>query len=134
MARARPFPAIRPSSRSYNPGNYPQTEFVAQNGSRTVIRYGSRRTDSELSLSFNNITDDQAASIMAHFELVNGRWDWVTFTSANGTVGASSSLQPYLQESASGLRWRYAEPPSLQSVVPGRSTVSCKFVGILDGV
>ena len=129
-----PFPAIRPSSRSYSPGAYPQTDFVAQNGTRTVIRYGSRRVDSELSLTFQNITDNQAASILDNFEKVNGAWDYVTFTNNSGSAGASSRLSPYIREIWSGLRWRYSAPPSLQSVKPGLSTVTCKFVGVLDGV
>lgn len=128
------FPAIKPSGRSYSPGTYPQTEFRAQNGAVTVVRYGSRRVDSELSLEFQNISDSDAALILANYEAVNGPWDYVTFTTSTGAVGASSTLAAYIRESGgSGLRWRYAEPPTVTSVVPGRSTVQCKFVGIMDG-
>ena len=127
------FPNVRPTSRSYTPGEYPQTNFEAQNGAVTVVRFGSRRVDSELSLGFNNITDAQAASILANYEAVNGPWNHVTFTTANGSVGAGS-LASYIQETGgSGLRWRYAGPPSVSSIKPGIASVSCKFVGVLDG-
>lgn len=127
------FPSIKPTSRSYTPGRFPQTEFTALNGATTVMRYGSRRTDAELTLGFENITDDQATSILQNYESVNGVWDNVTFTANDGAAGASSSLQAYLREvGGSGLRWRYAEPPTVTSVFPGISNVSCKFVGILD--
>ncbi len=43
MAAIRPFPNIKPTSRSYTPGSYPQTEFVAQNGAKSVIRYGNKK-------------------------------------------------------------------------------------------
>ena len=129
------FPDIRPSSRSYSPGTYPQTDFRAQNGAVTVVRFGSHRVDSELTLSFQNITDDQAVEILQNYEQVNRVWDNVIFTGNDAAAGASSSLQGYLREvGGSGLRWRYAEAPSLTSVSPGRSTVQCKFLGVLDGV
>ena len=129
------FPSLKPTSRTYSPGEYPQTDFVAQNGARVVVRFGSRRVDSELALTFKNITDDEASSILANYEQVNGVWDYVTFTGNDGAVGASSSLQNYLREvGGSGLRWRYAKPPTMTSEQPGRSSVSCSFVGVLDGV
>ena len=131
---ARPFPAIEPSSRAYNPGEYPQTQFQAQNGAVSVIRFSNRRVNSSLELGFNNITDDQAALILGHYENVNSDWDYATFTDSTGAIGASDNLAAYLRETGgSGLRWRYAGPPSVSSVRPGRSSVSCSFIGILDG-
>ncbi len=127
------FPSLKPTSRRYQPGEYPQTDFVAQNGVRTVIRFGSRRVDSSLNLTFDNITDDEASSILANYEAVNSVWDHVTFTVNDVATGASSSLQDYLREvGGSGLRWRYEKPPTVTSVKPGLSTVSCAFVGVLD--
>lgn len=128
------FPSIRPSSRSYSPGTYPQTEFRAQNGALTVVRFSNRRVHAELSLGFDNITDAEAAQILANYEAVNSIWDYVQFTAANATVGIGSSeaLSGYIREASSGLRWRYAEPPSVESVMPNRNNVSCKFVAELD--
>ena len=129
-----PFPNIKPSGRSYSPGSYPQTEFQAQNGARTVIRFGNRRVDSTLSLTFSNITDAQAASILANYELVNRDWNHLLFTGQNGTAGAGSELASYLAENGgSGLLWRYSSPPDVTSIYPGVSSVTCQFVGILDG-
>ena len=131
---AIPFPDIRPSSRSYSPGAYPQTDFQAQNGARTVVRFGNRRVDSSLSLNFANITDAQASLILGNYEEVNRDWNNVTFSATTGTAGASSELAAYLAETGgSGLLWRYAEPPQVTSVYPGVSSVRCKFVGTLDG-
>lgn len=127
------FPAVAPTGRSYNPGKYPQREFVALNGAVTRMIYGNKRSNAELSLEFNNITDSNAALILQNYETVTRTNDWVSFTAANGALGAGSSLVNYLQESgASGLRWRYADPPEVTSVIPGRSSVRCRFVGELD--
>jgi len=127
------FPDIKPSSRRYSPGDFPQTEFRAQNGALTVVRFGNRRTDAELQLGFKNITDDEAAQVLANYEAVNSEWDYVTFATNTGAVGAGSALANYIREvGGSGLRWRYAEPPKVSSVVPGRSSVDCRFVAVLD--
>ena len=45
MATNRPFPNIKPSSRSYTPGVYPQTEFESQNGAKVVMRYGDKQVN-----------------------------------------------------------------------------------------
>ena len=133
MAGAVAFPNIKPTGRSYSPGEYPQSNFEAQNGTITVVRFGSRRVNSSLELRFDNITDSEASSILANYERVNRVWDYVTFTLHNGSV-AAGSLASYIEESGgSGLRWRYEGPPTVSCTKPGVVSVSCKFIGILDG-
>jgi hypothetical protein len=128
------FPSIKPSSRSYTPGTYPQSVFESQNGTQTIVRFGNKRVDSKLELSFNNISNAQAAQIIANYEQVNSVWDYVTFSETDAIVGVNnSSLANYMKESGSGLKYRYSEPPSIQSSVPGRSSVTCSFVAVLDG-
>jgi hypothetical protein len=127
------FPALRPTSRNYSPGKYPQSEFKALNGVSTRIIYGNRRSEAELSLSFANITDTQAAAVLALYDQVTPVDDWVSFTANDGAAGASASLASYLREvGGSGLRWRFAEAPSVSSVKPGISTVQVSMVGQLD--
>ena len=58
------FPDIKPSGRSYSPGDYAQTVFEAQNGAKTVIRYGSKRVNAKLSVRFSNITDAEVVAIL----------------------------------------------------------------------
>ena len=127
------FPSIKPSSRSYNPGEYPQTKFEAQNGVKTIMRYGKNRVNATLQLGFSNISDADAALILSNYENVNSDWDYVTFSSANGTAGVgSTNLSNYFQEVGSGLKWRYSGPPSVRSTFKGLSNVSCSFVACLD--
>ena len=137
MAVNRFFPNIKPSSRSYTPGTYPQVEFVAQNGAKTVLRYGNKKVDAKLSLGFTNITDSQASEILNLYEEVNSDYDYISFTSANALAGInSSSLVNNMAEKDSNgvkLRYRFDGPPSVSSVRPGRSNVQCKFVACLDG-
>ena len=128
------FPALKPTSRSYAPGRYPSAEFKALNGATTRVLYGNRRSEAELSLGFQNITDTQAALVLALYEKTTPTDDWVSFTTSDGAAGADAPLAAYLRETGgSGLRWRFAEPPAVTSVKPGLSTVQVKMVGNLDG-
>ena len=137
MANIEPFPNVKPSSRSYTPGTYPQVEFVAQNGAKTVLRYGNKKVNAKLSLGFTNITDTKANEILDLYEEVNSDYDYISFTSANALAGInSSSLVNNMAEKDSNgfkLRYRFDGPPSVSSVRPGRSNVQCKFVACLDG-
>ena len=127
------FPAIRPTSRSYRPGKFPQVEFRALNGATTIIRYGQKPFDSELRLTFANITDAEAAEIVDHYEERMALFSNVTFSASNVLAGLGSALSDQLAELGTGLIWRYAEPPQVESVYPGVSTVTCQFTGYLDG-
>lgn len=134
----RTFPVgITPTSRNYSPGEFPQSVFEAQNGAKTVLRYGNKRVNASLSLSFKNITDNQAAEILANYENINSDWDYLNFNGTDvlkGIEPATSTLKTYVRESNSGLRWRYAKAPQVSSgTYPGVSNVSCSFVACLDG-
>jgi len=131
---------ITPTSRNYSPGEYPQSVFEAQNGAKTVLRYGNKRVNASLSLSFKNVTDDQAAQILVNYENINSDWDYLDFNGTNVLDGlvaggsASYSLSTYVREAVSGLRWRYSKAPQVSSgTYPGVSNVSCSFVACMDG-
>ena len=137
------FPAVlpAPSSRTYSPGDYPQVEFEAQNGVKTVIRYGKNRTNSSLTLSYNNISDDLAGHIIANYVSVMSVYDYVDFDDSKAMdgiedtqAGSGFALRKYMKESPefSAQKWRYDGPPAVTSVYPGRSNVECKFVACLD--
>ena len=128
---------ITPTSRNYSPGEFPQSVFEAQNGAKTVLRYGNKRVNASLSLSFKNITDNQAAQILANYENINSDWDYLNFNGTDvlkGIEPTTSTLKTYVRESNSGLRWRYAKAPQVSSgTYPGVSNVSCSFVACMDG-
>ena len=138
-----PFPADlpAPSTRTYSPGNFPQVEFEAQNGVKTVIRYGKNRTNSSLTLSYNNISDDLAGHIISNYVAVMSVYDYVEFEGSKAIdgvkdtqAGSGLALSKYMKEDDqfSAQKWRYDGPPTVTSVFPGRSNVECKFVACLD--
>jgi hypothetical protein len=134
---------IRPTSRSYNPGIFPSTDFKSLDGTRTHLRYGNKRVDSSLQLSFTNISDNEAYLILENYRLVNSVWEYVVFDQTSGLAGVGGdghtmpdeslgNLAAYIDEAPSGLRWRYSGPPTVTSVFPGISNVNCSFVACLD--
>ena len=133
MATPVDFPAIKPTSRSYNPGTYPSTTFESLDGTKTHLRFGNRRVNATLTLGFSNISDADAALILANYENVNSDWDYVTFDRGYATSGVTdTNLLAYLKESGSSLKWRYSSPPNVTSSFKGKSNVSCSFVACLD--
>tara|TARA_A100001515_G_scaffold38344_1_gene30176 strand:- start:851 stop:1270 length:420 start_codon:yes stop_codon:yes gene_type:complete len=138
MASIIDFPDIKPTSRSYTPGTFPQTEFISQNGAKSIIRYGNKKTDAKLTLSFTNITDSQANEILNTYDNVNSDYDYIHFPSDSSMAGVNNlALRSSFQErDTSGntlLRYRFDGPPTVTSVRPNRSNVQCKFVACLDG-
>lgn len=143
MATARVFPDVKPSTRTFSPGTYPSNIFESLDGTKTHIRYGDSQVNSTLQLGFSNITDDQAFQILENYRQVNSVWDYVTFDQDSGLAGVGGdgntmpdgslgNLAAYMDAIPSGLKWRYSQPPSVTSIFPGRSNVSCSFVGCLD--
>lgn len=128
-----PFPDLVPTARQYKPGAFAEEKFVAQNGAVTRLRFGNRLFNSSLSLTFKNISDDDADLILKNYrQVMSGRYRAV-FSSQNGSGGASPNLRQWFEEIPTGLMWKYEEPPVVQSVRPGLSTVTCKFTGELEG-
>lgn len=127
-----PYPAIRPTGRSYDPGNWPVRTFNSQSGAEVRLLYGSKRYNLKFSLTYTNIPDSEAAQFLAHFEETRGTFSTFAFNSAarvalfsgwNGTAGA---LDPPL-----GVDWRYEAAPRIDSVRPGISTVTVSLIGVI---
>ena len=143
MATKRNFPTIKPSSRTFTPGRYPQTEFVAQNGAKTVLRYGNKKVDAKLTLGFTNITDNEANLILNLYEEVNSDYDYIEFNTGDALAGMTlpdttnmNLFDKFREIEGFGrtlLRYRFDGPPTVTSVRPNRSNVQCKFVACLDG-
>ena len=129
---ARPFPELTPTARSYKPGRVPETVFTSQNGSSTFIQFGGAFVNAELSLTFTNISDQDAADILQHYSSVVGD-DRVTFGDNKGFGGMGAKLQGKMEDGTGLIKYRYDGPPQVTSVYPGISTVTCQFIGYLLG-
>jgi len=123
------FPTLKPSSRTFDAGDWPVKTFRSQNGSETRILYGSNRTGMSLQLSYNNIADADAELFLDHYNEVQGTYG--TFTLSTGVRSGWAGNTDALGAAASGNTWRYADAPQVQSVKPGISSVQIKLVGVL---
>ena len=121
------FPALKPSARSFQLGQYPVKTYRAMSGAVVRRSFGNKPFGYTLELEFANVPEATVNIIIDHY---NGQ--------QGGTLGfviASEILAGYsitLQNKtiyASGIEWLYADPPSVSSVIKGISTVTVKLVG-----
>ena len=122
------FPTLAPTSRSFEPGDYPIKTYNAQNGSEIRIAYGSSRTNAKLSLSFENVTDSQAEGFLTHFDSVLGTMNTFNIPdeTKSGWSGTSSAI-----DAPPRSNWRYEKPPQIASVRPGTSSVTINLIGVI---
>lgn len=123
-----PYPTHKPSSRSFDAGDYSYKTFKAQSGKEVRILYGDKRTGMTLELGYENIKDTAADDFIAHYDEVKGGFASFTLPAAfrSGWTGTATAI-----DVPSGNQWRYAEPPAITSVHPGISSVRVRLVGVL---
>jgi hypothetical protein len=127
------FPSIEPTSRSFTAPKWPTSGITAQSGVTTRRLWGSRPSQAQLSLSFDNISDDNAGLIVAAYNSAKGATAELTLPSVLFN-GASAALTGWLNTTSTGagMKWFFAEqPPTVESVVPGRSSVRVALVAEL---
>lgn len=127
------FPSIEPTSRSFVAPKWPTTGTTSQSGATTRRLWGSRPSQAQLTLGFANITDDNAALILAAYNDAKGA---TTDLSLPAIIfnGASGNLTGWLNTASNGagMKWFFSEdPPSVESVAPGRSSINIRLVAEL---
>jgi hypothetical protein len=127
---AEQFPRIKPTSRSFTLGSFPVKTYRALSGATVKRAFGNRATGYQLQLGFDNISDDTASQLLAHYNGSSGGFDRFTLP-ADLFAGMNDTLRGYIQAPTS-IRWEYAGPPEVASVFTGRSRVSITLLGELD--
>ena len=121
------FPELCPTRRTYTPGDYATKRFTAINGASNTRLYGSKAFDASLNMSFL-LTDKDMASLLDSWHESKGGFDTLKLP-ASVFSGISSTLQTQIP---SYLQWRWAEMPSVESVLPNRSRVQVQLIATLD--
>ncbi len=127
------FPSIEPTSRSFTAPKWPTSGITAQSGVTTRRLWGSRPSQAQLSLSFDNISDDNAGLIVAAYNSAKGATTELTLPNVLFN-GASAALTGWLNTTSTGagMKWFFSdEPPTVESVAPGRSSVRVALVAEL---
>lgn len=127
-----PYPAdLTPTSRQFDPGDFPQRQMRFGNGAEVRMLYGNRRTGMKLTLQYQNISDANADRFLDHYR--NETFGtYTTFALANdaGTFEGWSAGGASLN--AVNNAWRYESAPVVENVRPGRSNVSVTLLGVLE--
>ena len=121
------FPSLNPSRRDYTPGDWAQEKYRSMSGSETRIRFGDRRTDSTLSLQYQNISDTNAALFLEHYDDRLGTFKNFTIPTAVLAGWSGASYIP----TTNAPKFRYSEPPKVSAVRPGISNVSVELVSVI---
>lgn len=122
------FPALKPTSREFDAGNYPVKSYRAQSGAELRILYGNKRVDQVLSLSYENIADAEAQQFVTHFDEVLGSFSTFALPSEvrSGWNATAATL-----DAVTGAAWRYDEAPKITGVRPGRSSVRINLKAVV---
>jgi hypothetical protein len=121
------FPAICPTRRTYTPGKYPTKKITSINGATTTRLYGSKAFDATMSLSFL-LNDAEMSELLNSWHESRGGFDTLNLP-YSVFAGISPDLQTQIPEY---LQWRWAEMPSVESVMPDRSRVQVQLIATLD--
>ena len=124
------YPAITPSSRKFTAPKWPVTAVVSQSGVSTRRLWGSRPAQAQLTMTYRNITDTEAADIIDYYDDRKGPISKAQLPSQTWT-GADAELAKWikLDEYGAGIDWYFADTPTVDSIFPGVSTVQVKFIG-----
>ena len=124
------YPAITPSTRQFKAPQYAVTAVVSQSGATNRRLWGSRPVQAELSLTYRNIGDDDAAAIVGHYDDCKGSIAKASLPNATWD-GASADLKSYLKldKYGKGIDWFFASPPTVDNIFPGVSTVQVRLIG-----
>lgn len=124
-----PFPSVKPTSRSFKPGQFPTKVYRSLSGATVKRSFGNRAFGNEISLEFANVDNATAALILQHYSDTSGGFQRFSLP-AEVFIGMSASLQGLIQSTATIL-WEYAGPPDVQSVPCGLNVVQVTLVGEL---
>jgi hypothetical protein len=121
------FPALKPTARSFQLGQYPVKTYRAMSGAVVRRSFGNKAFGYTLDLEFANIPEATVNTIIDHYNGQQG--GTLGFAIATAVfAGYTVTLQGKVRN-PSGIEWLYAEPPSVSSVIAGIGTVTVKLVG-----
>ena len=120
------FPAVSPTRRRFTPGEYPIKRFDSISGAGVTRLYGSKAFNATLDLEFL-LDDTGTAAVLQSWHDSMGGAKVLTLPTElfEGMNGPEGQIPNYLN-------WRWAQVPSVQSIVPGRSRIQASLVATLD--
>jgi hypothetical protein len=124
------FPSLRPTGRNYTMGQLPIKVYRGLNGGTVKRVFGNRLLGHAIELSFQNISDANTKLIIDHYNGQYGSYERFTLPDAVFSGVDNATLLSTLKAPAN-IQWEYAEPPAIETVFKGRSTVTVRLIGEL---
>ena len=119
------FPTLKPSTRTFTPGDYPHSPFRAWNGRQNRVRISNVMLNSQLRLTFLALTKAEMLSILTHYRgQVGGFSSFLLPTDVLSGVTSPSDF------TLSGYGWVYAEPPNVEDLPCGGHNVELSLVSV----
>ena len=116
-----------PTKRTFVPGGYATKRFSSISGSGTTRLYGSKAFDAQLRITLL-LNDDDTCAVLKCWNDAYGTYDTIDLPE-EFLAGSSPVLDCGVPDY---LNWRWAEAPSVESILPGRSRVQINLVATLD--
>jgi hypothetical protein len=125
------FPAVAPTSMDFTAPEFPVKTNTSLSGVASRRLFGNRGSRSVLSMNFDNLTDVVATEFLDAWNSAKGQIEELTIPSIVFN-GASAALVAYISDGGDALNWHFAEPPQLQRVSPGISSISVTLEATRD--
>jgi hypothetical protein len=119
------FPSLKPSARTWTPGNYPVSTFNTLSGYESRVLLGSSAIGTSLSMTFSNLKESDLVQVTDHHLLAKGSYDSFSLPAA-----VFAGMSNYGKVTPSGFVWRYASAPVVDWVAPGIGNVSVDLLAI----
>jgi len=116
-----------PTRRTFKPGQFATKRFTSISGAGSTRLYGSKAFDATLQLSFL-LSDSDTCAMLKCWDNAKGTYDTLELPE-EFLAGSSPILDCGVP---TYLNWRWADPPSVESLLPGRSRVQINLIATLD--
>jgi len=124
-------PALTPTAMDFTAPEFPVKSNTSLSGVVSRRIFGNRGSRSTLQLNFDNIADSSAVEFLDAWNASRGQLNAVTVPS-EVFDGADATLTAYVSDGGDGLIWHFAEPPQVQRIKPGISSVRVRLEATRD--
>jgi hypothetical protein len=104
--------------------------YRALSGNTVKRSFGNKPHSYQLTLQYENITDDKVLEFINHYNTTSGGFSRFALPTKIFS-GMSDALRGTVQ-APDNIRWEYSSPPKVQSVYNGISTVSIDLTGEIN--
>jgi hypothetical protein len=122
-----PLETCGPTRRTFNPGRYATKRFQTISGAGLTRLYGDKGFDATLQITLM-LSDEDTCTVLECWHAAKGTYDVLELPD-EFLAGSSPILDCGVPDY---LNWRWAEAPSVESMLPGRSRVQINLVANLD--